>query len=65
MSDGPTVTVSVFPAGTLLTVVFIMLKVFDKIQWSWWWVFSPLWLPALITLIFWLAVVVIMIGSRD
>jgi len=27
----------------LLLVVFIALKLFDVIAWSWWWVFAPLW----------------------
>jgi len=30
----------------LLTIVFVLLKAFGLIGWSWWWVFSPLWLPA-------------------
>ncbi len=29
----------------LLTIVFIVLKLLDKIDWSWWWVLSPLWIP--------------------
>ena len=29
----------------LLTVVFIVLKLIGKIDWSWWWVWSPLWIP--------------------
>lgn len=29
----------------LLTIVFITLKLLDKIDWSWWWVLSPVWLP--------------------
>lgn len=33
--------------GTL-TILFVLLKVFGKIDWSWWWVFSPLWISALI-----------------
>ena len=32
----------------LLTVVFIVLKLTNVIDWSWWWIFSPLWLPPLI-----------------
>lgn len=28
----------------LLTVVFITLKLLGKIDWSWWWVLSPLWI---------------------
>jgi len=30
----------------LLTIAFIVLKLIDKIDWSWWWVLAPLWLPA-------------------
>jgi hypothetical protein len=29
----------------LLTILFIGLKLTDYIDWSWWWVLSPLWLP--------------------
>jgi hypothetical protein len=32
----------------LLTIVFITLKLCDVIQWSWWWVLSPVWIMALI-----------------
>lgn len=28
-----------------LFLVFLILKLADKIQWSWWWVTSPLWIP--------------------
>jgi hypothetical protein len=31
--------------GGLLTIVFITLKLMGKIDWSWWWVLSPLWIP--------------------
>lgn len=30
--------------GGLLTIVFIVLKLIGKIDWSWWWVLSPLWI---------------------
>ena len=30
----------------LLTIVFIVLKLTEVITWSWWWVLSPLWIPA-------------------
>ena len=29
----------------MLTIVFITLKLLGKIDWSWWWVVAPLWLP--------------------
>lgn len=28
----------------VLTVVFIILKLTDTIDWSWWWVLSPVWI---------------------
>lgn len=30
---------------TLLLVLFIGLKLTGVIHWSWWWVFSPVWIP--------------------
>lgn len=30
----------------LLAIVFIVLKLTGVINWSWWWVLAPLWLPA-------------------
>lgn len=35
----------------LLTILFIGLKLGDVIDWSWWWVLSPLWLPIIVTLV--------------
>ena len=32
----------------LLTVAFIVLKLIGQIDWSWWWVLSPIWIPAAI-----------------
>ena len=29
----------------LLTILFIGLKLVHVIDWSWWWVLSPLWVP--------------------
>jgi hypothetical protein len=37
-----------FPGA--LTLVFVVAKLADKLDWSWWWVFSPLWIS-------WLALV--------
>ena len=35
----------------LLTIVFITLKLLEKITWSWWWVLSPLWISFIIFII--------------
>lgn len=31
----------------LLTIVFIVLKLTGYIDWSWWWVLSPIWISVL------------------
>jgi hypothetical protein len=36
---------------TILFVVFLVLKLTGNIDWSWWWVTSPLWLPVAILLV--------------
>jgi len=36
--------------GGLLTVLFIGLKLTEYIDWSWYMVFSPLWIPMVIVL---------------
>jgi hypothetical protein len=47
----------------LLTIAFIVLKLCNVIDWSWWWVLSPLWIsvalfvvvgiPLLIAIVYW------------
>lgn len=35
-----------------LTILFVILKLFGAIDWSWWWVFCPIWISwALIILV--------------
>ena len=36
----------------LLTILFIGLKLTHYIDWSWWWVLSPIWIVLLIILVF-------------
>lgn len=37
--------------GEFLTIVFIILKLCGVINWSWWWVLSPIWIGLLIMVI--------------
>lgn len=32
----------------LLSIAFIVLKLTSYIDWSWWWVLSPLWIPIMV-----------------
>lgn len=38
--------------GTLLFIIFLVLKLCGVIAWSWWWVTAPLWIPILLIIIF-------------
>ena len=38
--------------SSLLLILFIGLKLGGIINWSWWWVLSPIWIPLLILVIF-------------
>ena len=31
--------------GTVLFLIFLVLKLTNTIDWSWWWITSPIWLP--------------------
>ena len=46
---------------SVLTIVFIVLKLLGVIQWSWIWVLSPIWISAVIVLA---VFSVILIGGR-
>ena len=45
----------------LLTILFIALKLLDKINWSWWWVLSPLWIG--IAVVLFIIIVMIILGA--
>lgn len=38
--------------SSILFLVFLVLKLTNVIDWSWWWVTSPLWIPIIIFLVF-------------
>lgn len=38
--------------GTILFVVFLVMKLTGYITWSWWWVTAPLWIPFAIVIVF-------------
>ena len=45
---------------TVLGLVFIVLKLTGYIDWSWWWVLAPIWVPYSIVL---LVVLLVMVGA--
>lgn len=44
---------------TLLTIVFITLKLTNYITWSWWWVLSPLWISFVVSIVVFFLIVLI------
>jgi hypothetical protein len=50
MSESKTATSSGIGFIGLLTIAFIILKLCNVVQWSWWWVLSPIWIPVAIVL---------------
>lgn len=45
MSNQSQVKSEGFGLGTVLFIVFLILKLTKTIAWSWWWVTAPLWGP--------------------
>lgn len=43
----------------LLTIVFVILKLLEKIDWSWWWVLSPLWISFILVMIFFVIILIV------
>ena len=39
------------PICMILFIVFLVLKLTNVINWSWWWVTAPLWIPVSIVLV--------------
>ena len=45
----------------VLFVVFLVLKLTGNIEWSWWWVTSPLWIPVALALSFFVIIFFVVI----
>lgn len=60
MNDNKPVVVNKSGVGFcgLLTLVFIILKLYKVIAWSWVWVLAPLWIPLGLAIVFLVVVVV-------
>jgi len=34
-----------YSTSTLVFIVFLILKLTHTVDWSWWWITSPIWIP--------------------
>ena len=46
---------------TLLFITFLVLKLCSVINWSWWWVTAPLWIPVAMVVGFFVLVGIVML----
>lgn len=51
MSEGSSSSSSGIGFTGLLTILFIALKLTHYIDWSWWWVLSPIWICAAVVIL--------------
>ena len=54
MSNGSTSTTGGIGFLGVLTIAFIVLKLCHVIEWSWWWVLSPIWIPLSVLVLIWI-----------
>ena len=48
-----------WPLSVIVFLAFFIAKIYDKIDWSWWRVFSPLWIPAVLVIITLIVIVIL------
>ena len=49
---------------TIVFVVFLILKLCNIIDWSWWWVTAPIWIPIAAVGVFYLLVMILYFFSK-
>ncbi len=50
--------------GGPISIAFILLKLTGHIDWSWWWVLSPMWMPTVMKVAEYLIIIVVLIFER-
>ena len=53
-----------WPIAVIVFLAFFYAKINDKIDWSWLWVFSPLWIPVVLVIIVFLVIIVLKIWAN-
>ena len=54
----------VTPLSVIVFLAFFFAKIYDKIDWSWWWVFSPLWIPVVLCIIVLVIILILKIWAE-
>ena len=50
---------------SLLGIAFIVLKLTDVIDWSWWWVLAPFWIGAAIGVVILITIIILAVIFSD
>ena len=64
MKDNKTTTSGGIGFVGMLQVALIVLKLLGKIDWSWWWVWSPSWISAILGVLVFIVCLIWALGSR-
>lgn len=60
MNDNNKTTFGInFGFGGVLFIVFLILKLTHVIDWSWWWITAPLWIPLALSVVIILIVAIV------
>lgn len=60
MNESSSASISILD---VLQIVFIVLKLCKVINWSWWWVLSPIWITTIIVIVFTVVKAIILKGA--
>lgn len=58
-SGGGTLSLSLGSCGFICFIVFLILKLAKVIDWNWFWIFFPLWLPIAITILIYAIIILV------
>lgn len=66
MENNNTVRTSGMGLGTLLTIIFVVLKLVGVISWGWIWVLAPLWISFALGIVIFIIVAIasVIAGNR-
>lgn len=58
-------TTSTFGVLPTMTLVFVILKMAGVINWSWWWVFAPTWIPLCVSAILLIIFLILIVLTKE
>ena len=53
-----------FPFISILTLILVLAKIFNLVNFSWWWVFSPIWLYSLFIILVLIVIFIVIMVNK-